>query len=302
MVKEATLRDAAKLFDSLFDGIYYVDLERRITFWNKAAQRITGYSAAEIRGQCCADNLLRHIDSNGHELCLDGCPLAAVMLDGKTRSAQVYLHHKDGHRVPVTVRAFPLEDESGKIIGAVEIFSDNIRLDEIRREMDRLKHDAFTDTLTGLANRRYGEMALETRFFEMQRHQTPFGALFIDIDHFKRVNDDHGHHIGDEVLKMVGRTVTNMLRSQDLICRWGGEEFVVILPLLDFEHLVEVAERIRTFIERSYIMLDSGKLTVTVSIGGTLGREDDSSEGLLGRADHLMYRSKEAGRNRVTIE
>jgi diguanylate cyclase (GGDEF)-like protein/PAS domain S-box-containing protein len=301
-VKKSILHDAAKLLNNLFDGIYYIDLERRITFWNKAAERITGYGAAEIRGQCCADNLLRHIDQDGRELCLDGCPLTAVMQDGKTHSAQVYLHHKDGHRVSVTVKALPLEDEAGKITGAVEIFSDNTRSDEVRREMDRLKHDAFTDTLTGLANRRYGEMALETRFFEMKSHQAPFGVLFIDIDHFKRVNDDYSHQIGDEVLKMVGKTVTNMLRSQDLICRWGGEEFVVILPLLDLEHLVEVAERIRTFIERSYIMLDATKLTVTVSIGGTLGREDDSTEGLLARADHLMYHSKEAGRNRVTIE
>ena len=93
-----------KLLDSLFDGVYFVDLDRRITYWNAGAERISGYLRSEVVGSCCADNLLRHIDTEGHKLCQDGCPLAATMRDGKTRESSVYLHHKFGHRVPVLVR------------------------------------------------------------------------------------------------------------------------------------------------------------------------------------------------------
>lgn len=91
-----------KLLDSLLDGVYFVDNSRCITFWNRAAERITGYSKSEAVGTYCSNNLLRHIDCDGRQLCLEGCPLAATIRDGKTREASVYLHHALGHRVPVS--------------------------------------------------------------------------------------------------------------------------------------------------------------------------------------------------------
>ncbi len=110
------------LLDSMADGVYFVDTDRRITSWNKAAERITGYTAREVLGRSCADNVLRHVDESGRELCVAGCPLAAVVQDGRMREARVYLHHKLGHRTPVDVRATAMRDAAGKIMGAVEIF------------------------------------------------------------------------------------------------------------------------------------------------------------------------------------
>src|SRR5689334_15269715 len=114
-----------KLLELLFDGLYYVDRNKKISFWNKAAEKITGYERAEVTGFCCADNILRHIDDEGHELCLDGCPLSATLFDGQVREAHVYLHHKRGHRVPVSIRVTPIRDAEGEIIGAAEVFADN---------------------------------------------------------------------------------------------------------------------------------------------------------------------------------
>lgn len=291
-----------KLLNSLFDGVYFVDTERRITYWNAAAERISGYSGAEVIGSSCADNLLRHVDARGCELCKEGCPLSATIGDGKPREAPVYLHHRLGHRVPVSVRTSPVTDDHGTVIGAVEIFSDNSSSLQILLEYEKLKEDAFIDQLTGIGNRRYGEMSLSTRMYDFETHNIPFGLLFLDIDHFKSVNDRYGHKGGDDVLAMVARSISATLRKIDVVVRWGGEEFVILLPGANAVVLKAVAERVRMLIERSYLMVGEDQLKVTISLGATLSRAGDNVKAVVGRADRLMYQSKEQGRNRFTVE
>ena len=237
------------LLESLFDGVYYVDLDRRVVIWNKSAERITGYTKEEVVGAFCYANILRHIDDAGRELCLDGCPLAATMQDCKPREASVFLHHKLGHRVPVSVRTSPVRDASGAVIGAIEVFTDNSKALQILKELEVLKQEAYLDKLTNVGNRRYGENALSTCIFQWQNHGTSFGVIFLDIDHFKNLNDSAGHKAGDDVLVMVGQTILNTLRRLDVVVRWGGEEFVAILPSITVDLLRVVAERMRVFIE-----------------------------------------------------
>ncbi len=289
-----------KLLDSLFDGVYFVDNNRQITYWNAAAERITGFSKTDVIGRGCSDNLLRHIDSGGCELCLEGCPLAATIQDGKYREASVFLHHFLGHRVPVSVRTSPVRDDSGNIIGAVEIFSDNSSSIQILHEFEQLKQAAYLDTLTGVGNRRYGEMTLSSRIYDLHTHDIPCGVLFMDIDHFKRFNDTYGHKTGDDVLVMVAKSITYSLRKMDVVARWGGEEFVVILPGASRVIIKSVSERIRVLIENSFLLVNAEKINVTVSIGATMSRSEDSLETIVNRADRLMYLSKSSGRNRVT--
>lgn len=289
------------LLENLFDGVYYVDLNRQITYWNKAAEKITGYTKSEVTGSGCSDHILRHIDYEGKELCLGDCPLRATLKDGRHREAKIYLHHKLGHRVPVSVRISPIKDETDKIIGAVEIFSDTTDHQNILREVESLRQAAYIDGLTRIGNRRFGEMTLQAKLYELKIFNISFGILFIDIDHFKIINDNYGHQTGDEILTMVGKTLANILRKLDAVIRWGGEEFVVVLPNINMDTLSESAERVRVFIERSFIMKKAEKLSVTVSIGASMAEADDTVESLVRRADELMYQSKQLGRNRVTV-
>jgi len=291
---------AEKLLDSLFDGVYFVDRNMRITYWNNAAERITGFDKKEVIGIRCSDNLLRHIDANGCELCLYGCPLAATMQDGTSRESNMFLHHALGHRVPVSVRTSPVRDDTGEIVGAVEIFSDNSSSLQILHEYEKLKQDAYLDPLTAVGNRRYGEMTLSTRIYDLQTHDIPFGVLFMDIDHFKRFNDSYGHKTGDDVLIMVARSISLSLRKMDVVARWGGEEFIVILPGATGVVIKSLSERIRLLIENSFLTVGHNNLQVTVSIGATMSRIDDTAETVVSRADRLMYLSKSRGRNRVT--
>jgi diguanylate cyclase (GGDEF)-like protein/PAS domain S-box-containing protein len=291
----------ARIIDGLHDGLYFVDTDRIITYWNKAAERITGFAAAEVVGKSCADKILTHVDGAGTCLCTGPCPLAATIADGMDREAEVYLHHKDGHRVPVLVRVSLLKDLHGKVIGGIELFTDisNIQANTLRiLELEKL---ALLDNLTQLANRNYIERELQARFEEHKRMKVPFGILFIDIDHFKSVNDTYGHDVGDEVLRFVARTFSANSRPFDLYGRWGGEEFLGIIRNIGADDLELLGNRLRILIEHAYILHEGDKLQITVSIGATSVNQNDTAEGLIKRADSLLYESKRQGRNRLTF-
>ena len=120
----------ADIVNHIADGVYVVDKDRRISLWNKAAERITGFTAEEVEGRSCAQSLLTHTDCSGKSLCKADCPLAITLVDGEVRQAVVNLHHKSGHRIPVHVDISPVRNEQGQVIGAVETFrecSDVIR-------------------------------------------------------------------------------------------------------------------------------------------------------------------------------
>lgn len=288
------------LLDQMSDGVYFVTLDRRITYWNGGAERITGYSAEEVLGHSCAEGILRHVNGAGRQLCVQGCPLLAVMQDGKPREAHVYLHHKDGNRVPVLVRGQALRDSEGEIVGSVEVFSTRVANPYAGDKHGR-KDDSL-DSVTGLSSRRFGELHLQTLMKAVAESAITLGVLYVDADHFKDVNDTFGHKTGDAVLRMVGQSLANGLRRGDIPVRWGGEEFLALLPGIDAAGLAAVAERIRMLVENSWIQQSETQVRVTVSVGATMASPIESIDDVVDRADRLMYTSKRAGRNRVTTD
>ena len=290
-----------EILDQLHEGVYLVDPQRVIRYWNSGAERISGYTAREVVGSSCADNILIHVDDEGTSLCTHGCPLAGTMTDGQTREAEIYLHHRQGHRLPVHVRTAPLRDAAGRIVGGIEIFSENLARPALREEIETLRQLALQDNLTQIANRRYSEMTLRARHDEFTRYGWPYGVLLIDIDHFKRFNDTYGHDVGDRVLQTVAKTLASNVRSFDLVGRWGGEEFVVILEKIDPQSLRDRAELLRRLVEHTKARHEGEELSATMSCGGGVVRAGEHPEDLVKRADALLYRSKEAGRNRCTF-
>jgi PAS domain S-box-containing protein len=141
------------LLENLTDGVYFVDRLRHILYWDRAAERITGFAAEEVLGRRCKDGILNHCDESGTILCGDKCPLLATIRDGQRREARVYLHHKDGHRKPVRVRAVAIHDADGDVTGAVETFHDVGALAHSRQRaappLDASMRDSLTETLAG---------------------------------------------------------------------------------------------------------------------------------------------------------
>jgi diguanylate cyclase (GGDEF)-like protein/PAS domain S-box-containing protein len=290
------------LIDEMSDGVYFVDRTRTITFWSRGAERLTGYEAEAVVGRKCHDGILNHVDDDGRPLCGARCPLKATILDGRPRDTHVWLHHADGHRQPVWVRAAPIRDTGGKITGAVEVFSDDTAISLARSKVAELERMALADPLTGLGNRRYLMAELAGRCRDFVENGWGFGVLFVDIDRFKRVNDEYGHDAGDDGLKMVARTLSYALRGGEVLARYGGEEFVVLVPQADHAMLAATAELLRRLVASSRLVVHRREIPLTVSIGATVVMPGDDPETLLRRADALLYAAKDAGRDQVAID
>lgn len=293
-------RFLASVLDHLEEGVYFVDLQRRITLWNRASETITGWSAQAVLGRRCADGILRHCDATGTILCGGDCPLLAAMNDGQTRTTEVFMLRSDGARIPVHVRVSPMRSDDGAISGCVEVFSNDASRLAVLEEMKHLHDAAMLDSLTGLPNRRFLLSRFPRVLEEAQMQSIPVAVLFIDLDHFKSINDTFGHDWGDEVLRIAATTLRGNLRSLDVIARWGGEEFVIVAPNMMAAELTGFSERLRALIERCEIGRPAHSIAVTASIGCTLAGADEGWEAVTARADRLMYESKRSGRNRVT--
>lgn len=285
-----------ELLDSLTDGVYFVDRDRRITYWNKGAEALSGYSASEAVGRFCRDNLLVHTDESGCNLCRDGCPLASVMGNGGAEEAYVYMRHREGHRVPVIVRAAAVRDAAGFIIGAVESFSENIAVNALG-QVAALEKLAMIDPLTGIPNRRCIETVMRNRWHQLSRDRRPFGIVLIDIDHFKAVNDKHGHRAGDAVLCAVARTLGACTRDRDFVGRWGGEEFLCLSEAWDLDQVYIVAERCRCLVGQCAIPWNDTRIGPTISIGATIARPGSNPAEVIEQADRNLYAAKRRGRN-----
>lgn len=292
------------LLDKLFDGILCVDRERRITYWNKSAEKISGYPLNEALGRSVCSELLTHCPDDQSRDCGDSCPVELTLKDGVSREAELYLLHHEGHRVPIACRIEPIHDSGGEITGAVQVFHDNSSRIAARNVIEKLRKLALIDPLTGLANRRYLDKVLESKTDEMKRYDLNFGLAFIDIDHFKKINDRYGHDVGDKVLLNVAQNLSTVVRSSDIVGRWGGEEFLAVVLNLGKNELEVVAEKMRSTVEAMKVGGNGAPpVNVTISVGATLAspREGLDKTAILKKADELLYASKNKGRNRVTV-
>lgn len=164
---------------------------------------------------------------------------------------------------------------------------------------ETLEHAALTDALTGMHNRRFFDDALREYLHEFRRIQRPVGLLILDLDHFKTVNDNHGHDVGDEVLRAVTACLRDMTRHHDVVARLGGEEFAVVAPDMDEPALLKLAERIRKAVAGLVVVSGNVRLRVTMSVGMAIWDGAESAEDLFRRADKRLYEAKRLGRNRV---
>ena len=171
--------------------------------------------------------------------------------------------------------------------------------EKLSARSDNMEQVALTDGLTGLQNRRYFDDALAQYLDEFKRIQKPVGLIVLDLDHFKMVNDTHGHDVGDEVLRQVAQCLKNFTRFHDIAARLGGEEFAVVAPNMDGDSLTKFAERIRRAVADLVIVSGNVHLKVTTSVGLTIWDGTEDPDSFYRRADRMLYQAKRQGRNRV---
>ena len=289
------------VLDDLFDGLSVLDEKSQVVYWNRSAERLSGYESTELIGNKLGDKVrMFHADMET-PITSELNPINQTLFDGQMRESDLFLSKNDGTKIPVSIKVTPIHSQSGKIIGAVQLLSDNTVKLELVSQVKELQRLAMFDSLTELGNRRFALRNMDSMFNEFKRYNHTFGLLFFDIDHFKAINDNYGHDVGDKVLKIVADTLKNSVRSFDNISRWGGEEFIGLIKNVEISTLERVANKLRLAVVQSSLMENDQHINVSISIGGTLAREIDDMNSLVDRADKLMYKAKNNGRNCVFV-
>ena len=183
--------------------------------------------------------------------------------------------------------------------------SSKSEISNLQHSLEAIRAESLTDPLTGLGNRKYFDRMIETAVQTSLANNEPLSLLMFDIDHFKSFNDSYGHLTGDQVLRLVGQSLKQLMKRQDITARYGGEEFAVVLPNTALRHALSVADQLRrTVMAKEQKKKSTGEILgrVTISVGVSLLRPDDDTDALIERADACLYAAKRAGRNRVICE
>ena len=266
------------ILDTLYDGVYVVDKNRKIHYWNQAAEKITGYSEEKIVGAHCHNNILEHVDETGENLCTTNCPLVKAMESDQAVEEEIYLHHNDGHRVPVKVKITPMHDETGEVIGAIEVFSNNSEYVSLLHKYKELEAQFFIDDLTKVGNKDYIKKRLNDSLEELKKYDWPFGVVKFSIRDFKSIKKNYGKKIGDQVLRMVANTLKGDLEAYEVLGRINEQEFVVILAGVYEGDLEIIEEKLKRLVEVSYLKIGNNNISVAVSTQHYLLTDKDETE------------------------
>ena len=280
------------LLDSLSAGVYVVDQERVISSWNKSAEMLTGHKSSEMVGQCCRGDILKYVDDQGVSVCGEECLAVKSMNNGCMHSMEVYVNHKEGHRVPILVRVSPIKNSQGQVIGAVEELFDNVSKSAYEHKIEELEKCALVDPNTGLMKKRGLEMNLRSVIGVMHRYGWTYGVIYVDIDEFERINEMYGRTMGNDVLKMIAKTLQNSVRVTDVVGRWEDDAFMVIAASVNEDQLNRIANKIRVLVEQSGFSVENGIIRVTASVCATIVRSNDTVSTLFERIDKLMEHDK----------
>ncbi|HOO62760.1 MAG TPA: sensor domain-containing diguanylate cyclase [Synergistaceae bacterium] len=281
------------LLNFLEEGVYVTDNSRKILFWNRGAEHITGFTAEEVVGSSCKDNILCHMDAKGKELCSSGCPLLQTLQDGKERESNLFLQHRKGYRLPVRVRITPLKNTEGTVVGAAEIFTDASSQSSVTEKLNLYRDLALKDQVTGIGNRRYGEIYLRSRLAAFQESHWPFGVCKVAINNVQEINAVHGHTLGDQLLKIAATSIAKIMPAGDFIARWGGGEFLlVLLSARSKADITAAGNRFKLVAQRSTLWVEGKVILPSISFGGTVTEKGDSAEDLLQRASKALLASK----------
>jgi diguanylate cyclase (GGDEF)-like protein/PAS domain S-box-containing protein len=289
------------VLEGLDTGVYLVDRNRRIRFWNEGAEKVTGYLRQDVVGRFLRDHLLttgdevKDLDSDPDD------PVNLAFRDGKPSIKEVSILHKDGYRVPIVLRTSPIRNSHGAVVGVTESFEKNRSASDWTRRQAGFADFGCLDSLTGVPARSFMETQLRENLTTFAEHNIPFGILLIQVDRMDQFRARRGPGVVLSILRVVAQAVENCLRPTDLMGCWGENQFIAILLECKEPEVILVGERVRRMICRSEIEWWGDRFSVTSPVGGAGCRAGEAVELLVSRAEASLKESIVKGGNCVTV-
>lgn len=286
------------IFEDAKDMIYIADLSGRVEDISPSCKEIFGYTRDEV--------IRNEINLNEIASKEDRSMFSSLMTEfNSVEDFEFDLPHKDGYKVRVAMNASTRVDTNGKItgiLGTVRDITDKLQAREQRLRAERAETIASTDALTSAYTRRYLTEVTEREMARSSRNSTPLTLVIQDIDHFKQINDNHGHLAGDKVLVQLSQICRDNIRSTDVFSRYGGEEFIILMPETGLESGQQKTEVLRELISaKPLIEFNDREISVSFSAGVAEWEPGESLESLIARADKALYKAKKSGRNQTCV-
>ncbi|MBS0210869.1 MAG: diguanylate cyclase [Planctomycetes bacterium] len=287
-----------KLLDNMHDAVVFVDNNKRITLWNRGAERLTGIPASSVHQRHWIPSLVKMRDERGRLVKDEECPVAHALETGVQWLRRLIIRGRGGHELAVDAHAAPVMAADGTRQGLTLIFHDASSETSLEERCQNLHELATRDPLTGVANRAEFNRVIMQFVAAHLESKRPCSLIMCDIDRFKQINDRYGHPAGDAVIRSFAHLLQNAVRTGDLVSRYGGEEFTMLCADCDLASVNARAEEIRM----AFAQLPQSDLEgrcVSASFGVTEVQPGDTADSLLARADRALLIAKETGRNRV---
>lgn len=279
-------------------GMYITDRSRRIVFWNREAEHITGYASHEVVGRFCHETLLMHCDARGGVLCMGECPVSKAMHNGRPQQSDLYLHHRAGHRVPVHIRTFPIRGGEGNIVGAVETFEEHPSLLLSVRRQSTLAAHGCLDAATGLPNRPIMQSHLRENLNLLREHYLPFGVLVAEVEGMKEFELAHSREALSAILHVLARSIAHLLGPDSLLGRWNEAQLLAIVPDGSPVDLESYCNQVRDLARCSEIQWWGDHLSITVQAGYAVAETGDAEDTTIERAQQSLLSHSAHDRNR----
>jgi diguanylate cyclase (GGDEF)-like protein/PAS domain S-box-containing protein len=276
------------ILESLTTGLCLIDTDKKIVPWSDGAVRITGRSRHEVVGHSCVPEPLLHCDQPGCEFCKEDCPIALAMKASRPAVTTGFLHHRAGYEVPVRIRAVPVHNQHGSVIGAVETFETLHPAASPDRGEARRQLTDCVDGITGVASKAMMMSHLRQALASFTEVQIPFGILFFRVEDLPRFRACLGPEAAFSLLRVVARTLEGTMWPTDFVGRWSDDQFLVMLNGCREESLSAVRERARRTLANESIEWWGERRSLPVSIGGSIVQSDDTIEALIHRAQQSL--------------
>jgi diguanylate cyclase (GGDEF)-like protein/PAS domain S-box-containing protein len=278
------------ILESLLTGVCVVDMRKKIVFWSDGAERITGHLRHQVIGRSCVQEALLHCQQSGCEFCSEECPIGKAMKTAHLVEASGSLHHKSGYEVPVRIRAIPVRNPHGSIIGAVETFDELEQSDFQPRE--KVLAGCFDD-VTGLASRAQMNSQLRDALAAFTGRDVVFSVLRFRMEGLQRFRAAFGADAASSLLRVIAHSLASDLWRTDIVGRWANDEFLVILNGCNGESLSAVRERLRRMLANDAIEWWGERRSLRVTIGETTAQPGDTVESILDRAQRSLDRASQ---------